>query len=52
MQMLLTDSFSQAWITFSNSVLDNAAMKAMSHSEIFVSCLNIRMFEVLIIRLL
>ena len=45
----LTDSFFQAWITFSNSMLDNAAMKTMPNSEIFVSCSNIRMFEVLII---
>jgi midasin len=47
MPMLLTDSLSQAWITFSNSVLDNAAMKAMPHNEVLVSfCSNIRMFDV------
>ena len=37
----LTDSFSQAWTTFSDSMLDNTVTEAMPHNEIFVSRPNI-----------
>jgi midasin len=37
--------FSKAWVTFSNSVLDNPATKAMPLGEIFVSCSHISIFH-------